>query len=270
FIGGTYGLAGYLREQTCFWLCPYARIQGVMVDNTTMVPTYDFIRGEPRGRVKKGDKETGRSTGDCVDCNQCVAVCPTGVDIRHGQQEGCITCALCIDACDSVMDKINKPRGLVKYMSLDELNGKEQPPIYKRPRPLIYMSIMTVAAIGILYGLTHLGALELSVLHERSPLFVLQSDGSIQNKYELKILNKTHKDMKIGVRAEGHQSLTLVGADREIIAQPADTASFTVFVRIPKKELAGERESLSFKIYNLEDDKISDEYKSMFFGPRVR
>ncbi|MCW8826213.1 MAG: cytochrome c oxidase accessory protein CcoG [Gammaproteobacteria bacterium] len=268
FTSFTYLFAGFMREQVCLWLCPYARIQGVMVDVDSIMPTYDFHRGEPRGRLKKGKHDADK--GDCIECNQCYAVCPTGVDIRNGQQEGCITCGLCIDACDSVMDKINKPRGLVKYMSLDELNGKEQPPIYKRPRPLIYMSIMTLAAIGILYGLTHLGALELSVLHERSPLFVLQSDGSIQNKYELKILNKTHKDMKIGVRAEGHQSLTLVGADREIIAQPADTASFTVFVRIPKKELAGERESLSFKIYNLEDDKISAEYKSMFFGPRIR
>jgi len=264
----TYLFAGFMREQVCLWLCPYARIQGVMVDVDSIMPTYDFHRGEPRARLKKGTHDPAQ--GDCVECNQCYAVCPTGVDIRNGQQEGCITCGLCIDACDSVMEKIHKPRGLVRYMSLDELQGKEQPPLFKRPRPLIYMSIMLFAAIGILYGLTHLGSLELSVLHERSPLFVLQSDGSIQNKYELKILNKTHSEMKVGIRAEGLDTMVLVGAEREILADPGRTSSFTLFVRVPKRDLVAEREPLTFTIYNLDDDKISTHYESMFFGPSVR
>jgi polyferredoxin len=168
------------------------------------------------------------------------------------------------------MDKINKPQGLIRYMSLDELEGKEQPPLFKRPRPLIYMSIMLLAAMGIVYGLTHLGSLELSVLHERQPLFVLQSDGTIQNKYEMKILNKTHSEMKIGLRAEGPASLLLVGADRELLTNPGNITSFTMFVRIPKKELVAERAPITFTIYNLDDDKISATYESMFFGPRVR
>jgi cytochrome c oxidase accessory protein FixG len=103
FTVGTFGLAGLLREQVCFWLCPYARTQGVMLDRPTTIPTYDGKRGEPRGRIVKGKQAQERTTGDCVDCNQCVAVCPTGIDIRNGQQEGCITCGLCLDACDSVM-----------------------------------------------------------------------------------------------------------------------------------------------------------------------
>ncbi|MDH5766310.1 MAG: cytochrome c oxidase accessory protein CcoG, partial [Gammaproteobacteria bacterium] len=106
FTMGTYILAGFMREQTCFWLCPYARIQGVMYDTQTILPTYDIKRGEPRGKLTKGNTVEGN--GDCISCNQCVAVCPTGIDIRNGQQEGCITCALCLDACDSVMDKIGK------------------------------------------------------------------------------------------------------------------------------------------------------------------
>ncbi|MDH3353814.1 MAG: cytochrome c oxidase accessory protein CcoG [Chromatiales bacterium] len=263
----SYLFAGFMREQVCLWLCPYARIQGVMVDVDSIMPTYDYHRGEPRSRLKKGVHDADK--GDCVECNQCYAVCPTGVDIRNGQQEGCITCGLCIDACDSVMEKIQKPRGLIRYMSLDELQGKELPPIYKRPRPLIYISIMLIAAIGILYGLTHLGALELSVLHERQPLFVLQSDGSIQNKYQIKILNKTPKEMKIILRAEGPKSLTIIGADKTLKSIPGKISSFSIFVRIPKKELTEEREKLIFKVYNADNDKINADYESMFFGPQI-
>jgi cytochrome c oxidase accessory protein FixG len=147
FTVGTYVLAGWLREQTCFWLCPYARIQGVMLDKTTVVPTYDVARGEPRGRMKKGETESNRTTGDCIDCKQCVAVCPTGIDIRHGQQEGCITCALCIDACDEVMDKIGRPRGLIRYASLDELEGKPVKAMLKRPRVWVYATILLAGPV---------------------------------------------------------------------------------------------------------------------------
>ena len=123
FFFGTYLLAGFMREQACTWLCPYARIQGVMGDSQTILPAYDVKRGEPRGKLRRGG-ETGAPQGDCIDCFQCVQVCPTGVDIRDGSQLGCITCGLCIDACDAIMDKIGKPRGLIRYASLDELAGK--------------------------------------------------------------------------------------------------------------------------------------------------
>ncbi|MBT3197817.1 MAG: cytochrome c oxidase accessory protein CcoG, partial [Gammaproteobacteria bacterium] len=159
FTVGTYVLAGFLREQTCFWLCPYARIQAVMLDRESMIPTYDFNRGEPRGRLKKG--KTIEGNGDCIDCNQCVAVCPTGVDIRGGLDEGCITCALCIDACDSVMDKIKKPHGLIRYESIDALEGKVVMPLMKRPRVLVYFVIMSIAFVGIIYGLMNISGLDI-------------------------------------------------------------------------------------------------------------
>ncbi|QEP43760.1 cytochrome c oxidase accessory protein CcoG [Ectothiorhodospiraceae bacterium BW-2] len=262
----TYLFAGHMREQVCFWLCPYARLQGVMLDKETILPAYDFSRGEPRGKLKKGQPEEGK--GDCISCHQCVAVCPTGVDIREGQQEGCITCALCIDACDSVMEKINKPKGLIRYASYDELSGLAKIPLYKRPRPLIYITIMVLALGGIFYGLNNLGSLELRVLHERSPLYVMQSDGSIQNKYELKILNKTHEDTEVSVSAIGPAELQLRGGDEPIFARSGNTSSHTVFVTVPRESLRGEREPITFMIQDLNNPQSSSEYESMFIGPR--
>jgi cytochrome c oxidase accessory protein FixG len=263
----TYLFAGIMREQVCFWLCPYARIQGVMVDRETILPTYDFARGEPRGKLKKGSREEGGRQGDCIDCKQCVAVCPTGIDIRHGQQEGCITCALCLDACDEVMDKVHRPRGLIRYASLDEIEGKPSVSLYRRPRVLVYFFIMAAAVAGIIYGLMNLGALELKVLHERQPLFVMQSDGSVQNKYELKILNKTDKPMQVSLSVSGHPMLRIVGDKATFGATPGRVTSHTIFLRIPAATLSDERTPITLRIEDTRQPEIFAEYQSMFFGP---
>lgn len=269
FIGGTYGLAGYLREQTCFWLCPYARIQAVMVDNTTAVPTYDFHRGEPRGRVKKGANEAQRTTGDCVDCNQCVAVCPTGVDIRHGQQEGCITCALCIDACDAVMEKLDRPKGLIRYESLDVLNGKEERPLLKRPRVWVYSLVLLLSVAGIAYGMATLDAIEIKVIHSRQPLYVLQSDGSIQNKYTIKVLNKLTEDLQVTITAPDIEGLVLVGADEPVTARKGMVTPRTLFVRIPRDKLTVESQPLVFYAETTDSSgkRLISRRESVFIGP---
>jgi cytochrome c oxidase accessory protein FixG len=266
FTGGTMLLAGKMREQTCFWLCPYARIQGVMYDKETLLPTYDVHRGEPRGRLKKGKQVEGN--GDCIECNQCVAVCPTGIDIRQGQQEGCITCSLCIDACDDVMVKINKPKGLIRYASQDEMEGKPTVPLIKRPRVLIYLTIITFALSGIVYGLTHLGAIELKVLHERSPLYVQLSSGAIQNKYNLKVLNKTDKDVYVMASAEGLDNMTVKGMEKPLLTRKGHTSSFIVFVNAPAASLTEERIPVIFEVKNQVDPTQSSRYESMFFSPR--
>lgn len=267
FTVGTYILAGFMREQTCFWLCPYARIQGVMYDTQTILPTYDVARGEPRGKLSKGKTQEGN--GDCISCNQCVAVCPTGIDIRGGQQEGCITCGLCIDACDVVMDKIGRPRGLIRYASLDEIKHKEVKPFFKRPRVIIYSAIIVFSVIGILYGLTNLGTFDLKVIHERQPLFVQMSSGDIQNKYDLKILNKTDQEMHVSITVSGADGIVTQGIREKMSLPSSKLTSFPVFVRIPKKHIEKERTPIFFTIESYQEFGDSIEYQSMFYGPRM-
>ncbi len=269
FTAGTYVLAGFLREQACFWLCPYARIQGVMADRTTVLPTYDVHRGEPRGRLKKGETEESRTTGDCIDCKQCVAVCPTGIDIRNGQQEGCITCALCIDACNAVMAKVSRPKGLIRYASLDELEGGSTKALLFRPRVWVYSTILIAALSGIVYGLASLGAIDLNVLHERAPLFVTMSDGSIQNKYTLKILNKMPEDLSLRISASGPKDLVLLGAEDKILARHGEVTAAIVFVKMPRSDLEDGRVGITFHVEGVRPSgqTVQTKRKSIFIGP---
>ena len=270
FFLGTYILAGFLREQTCFWLCPYARIQGVMTDTQTILPTYDMVRGEPRGKLRgKAAPVAATRTGDCIDCFQCVQVCPTGVDIRDGQQLGCITCGLCIDACDVVMDKVGKPRGLIRYASLDEISGKPPKSMIQHPRTWVYVGIIVVALGGILWGLTHLGSLTLKVLPERQPLYVVMSDGSIQNRYEFKVLNKTDRDFKVKVTADSTvPGLSIVGLDGDPDVRHGRSTSFTVFLRAPAKGIPGEVTPVTFRIAKADEPGITATYASQFNAPK--
>ncbi len=269
FIAGTYILAGLLREQTCFWLCPYARIQAVMSDSQTIMPTYDVNRGEPRGKLLKGAQAGTQGKGDCIDCFQCVQVCPTGVDIRQGQQLGCITCGLCLDACDSVMDKIARPRGLIRYASLDEMEGKPVKKLYQHPRTLVYISIILIALGGIAYGLTHLGAMTLRVIPSRQPLFVTMSNGDIQNEYEFKVVNKTNKDLHVDVTVEhGIPGQIIIGAEQPLLTHHGRGTSFTIFVKAPGVNIKREVTPIEFHIRSIEDPSVKAEYSSKFNGPK--
>lgn len=271
FILGTFYLAGFLREQACFWLCPYARIQAVMIDKTSIVPSYDVPRGEKRGRLVKG-KAVSDDQGDCVDCNQCVAVCPTGVDIRGGQQEGCITCGLCIDACDAVMEKINKPKGLIRYASWDGIMGKEVRAWYKRPRVWVYSVILLISILGVVIGLNTLQSLELKVIHARQPLFVLQSDGSIQNRYTLKVLNKMSEDIKVSITADDSpfKGMKLIGTENDLVAAHGTVTPITVFVRVPKKVLKEASQPITFSIQGQDSqgNVFKSDRESVFLGPK--
>ncbi|MFZ2302393.1 MAG: cytochrome c oxidase accessory protein CcoG [Gallionella sp.] len=269
FFFGTYIMAGLLREQVCMWMCPYARIQGVMTDSQTILPAYDYNRGEPRGKLhRKAAAEGGVAQGDCIDCYQCVQACPTGVDIRDGQQLGCITCGLCLDACDSIMDKVGKPHGLICYASLDELEGKTVKKMYQHPRTWVYIAILLIALGGIVYGLTHMGSMTLKVIPERQPLFVRMSDGSIQNKYEFKVLNKTGKNLSVTVTAEGGvKGQIILGTEKPLLVHHGRGTSFTIFVKAPGDNVMSEVTPIKFRVQSVEDTRIGAEYETKFNGP---
>jgi len=267
FVFFTYVFAGFMREQVCFWLCPYARIQSVMVDKDTVMPTFDVERGEPRGKLRgKGADQRG----DCIDCHLCVGVCPTGVDIREGMQEGCITCGLCIDACDSIMDKVKRPRGLIRYASSKEMDGAVLPAMYKRPRVITYSVVLLLAAAGIVYGLTHIPPVELSVVHARQPLYIQMSDGSIQNKYTIKAVNKMPKNVQFKLRVTGLEGIKIRMPDGDkIVLQAGGTIPFHVYLRAMPAQLEKQKTKIHFVLESVDsDDTIKLKKRSVFIGPK--
>jgi cytochrome c oxidase accessory protein FixG len=206
----TYLMAGFAREQVCIYMCPYARFQSAMFDRDSLIVGYDTFRGEPRGSFKQGT-DTWEGRGDCIDCNQCVVVCPTGIDIRNGLQLECIACGLCVDACNNVMDKMGRPRGLIRYDSQNnfdaEKQGKSGMVHILRPRTFYYACIIAIVMGVMTYGWMTRSSLELHVLQTRNPLFVQLSNGDIRNSYTLKILNKTHDDKRFTLMVQGMDGL---------------------------------------------------------------
>jgi len=268
FIAGTYVLAGFMREQVCFWLCPYARIQSVMVDKDTILPTYDYHRGEPRGKVK-GKTANVESRGDCIDCKMCVGVCPTGVDIREGLSEGCITCGLCIDACDSIMDKVGKPRGLIRYLSQKEMEGGVLPILFRRPRVITYSLIFLLAFSGIIYGLNHIAPVELTVVHARQPLYMHMSDGSIQNKYTIKAVNKTEGDlpMHLSIESDIEGLVFAEGTQRDVVLKAEKLIPFNLFLRARQSSLSESNIPVTFVLQSMEKESLRVSYESVFVSP---
>jgi cytochrome c oxidase accessory protein FixG len=251
----TYLMAGFAREQVCFYMCPYARFQSAMFDRDTLIIGYDTARGEPRGHHKKGESWEGR--GHCIDCTACVQVCPTGIDIRKGLQMECIACGLCVDACDGIMEKLNLPKGLIRYDSENGLDSQHKARLL-RPRTAYYAVILALVGGVMLYTLLHRTTLELNVLHDRNPLFVRLSTGDIRNSYEIRILNKTHEDKNFALDVSGVQQarLEVRGAGQISAAYlpvPADgIGHFHAFVTAPPHAL--DKQEMTFIIKDLEND----------------
>ena len=245
----TFIFGGFAREQICIYACPWPRIQGAMMDEDTLTVAYREWRGEPRGKIHKGeatksDTPVGEK-GDCIDCFACVNVCPMGIDIRDGQQLECITCALCIDACNEIMDKIGKPHGLIDYMALKDESaervGREGQSLIKhvlRPRTLLYFSLWSLIGVGLLVALLTRSAFDLNVTPVRNPLFVTLSDGAIRNTYELRLRNKQHEATSFTVSAIGDDGaalpqveLSVEGVEAATVEVPADqTATLRVYL----------------------------------------
>ncbi len=229
--GTTFFFGGFAREQICIYACPWPRIQAAMMDEDTLTVGYREWRGEPRKHSEA--VKAGEPQGDCIDCMACVNVCPMGIDIRDGQQLECITCALCIDACDDVMAKIGKPRGLIDYMAFTdeerERAGKPPKPIWKhvfRPRTLLYTGLWALVGVGLLVALFIRTDIDMTVAPVRNPTYVTMSDGSIRNTYEIKLRNKHGEERPFVLSVTGNPALSveIEGADGQTLNVPADTA----------------------------------------------
>jgi cytochrome c oxidase accessory protein FixG len=258
--------SGLVREQICNWVCPYARIQAVMTDKDTITTTYDYHRGEPRGRIKKG-QEAG-DKGDCVDCNLCVSVCPTGVDIREGSQIGCINCGLCIDACDDIMTKVNRDKGLIRFMSYHELeNNTETKNRFLRPRPIIYMLATTATFVGIMYGVFFKVDLDINVHHERSPTYTVMSDRTVQNVYHVIVLNKTEKPANFTLKVSGIDGITSNYTGKVIKVKVGQAKKIDLHIKAPQKNITAARQPVTLLLESVDNPELTREYESMFFSP---
>ncbi len=271
----TFIFGGFMREQVCIYMCPWPRIQTAMLDEKSLTVTYKHWRGEPRTHGLKKAAEGGIRTGDCIDCMQCVQVCPTGIDIREGPQIGCITCALCIDACDRVMKQIGKSRGLIDYATeLDsekEMRGEQPTPVLKtlfRPRTLAYFAIWGSIGLAMLFALGVRTRIDISANADRNPEYVRLSDGSIRNAYTIKLRNMEARprEMEIGLDGLGGAVMWREGASREQAARsirvlvPADQVQKErIYVVAPHK--GGEREDFLFTLRAVDsaDEKSQDD-----------
>jgi len=257
FAFTTYLLGGIAREQVCIYMCPWPRIQGAMTDEYTLLVSYKTWRGEPRGATRKGKDGAidWSNRGDCIDCKACVAVCPTGIDIRDGLQLECIQCALCVDACNDIMDKIGRPRDLIAYDTVAKrealAKGAHAAHRIVRPRTLLYAGVLAFVGLVMLGVWLNRTTLEINVLRDRNPPFVRLSDGGIRNGYTVKILNKLHEPHTYTLRPDGIPGATMriVGYEGQAeprITVPTDTLrELRVFITIPPPSLAALKGSSS-------------------------
>lgn len=272
FTLATYLNAGWMREQVCMYMCPYARFQSVMFDSDTLIVSYDSKRGEQRGsRKRTTDVSAQRESnlGDCIDCKICVQVCPTGIDIRDGLQYECIGCALCVDACDSVMDQMNYDRGLIRYTTENILAGGQTKIL--RPRLMAYSAVLLV--ITLLFGVQmfNRSMLELDVIRDRQQLFNLASNGDIENTYRLKIANITEQPGWFSLEVDGVDGLSFSGLEQSPRFYLEGGSSSEEILRLSTSpdNLNAAVNSIQFRLLSESDSSIHDSQDSRFIGPVV-
>jgi len=277
FTASTYLLAGWAREQVCTYMCPWPRFQAAMLDAHSLVVTYRGWRGEPRGKHKQGHGWEGR--GDCVDCQACIAVCPTGIDIRDGQQLECIGCGLCIDACDDIMRKVGRPSKLIAFDTLANLEAAATARSARfrviRPRTAIYAGLLLAVGTIMALGLALRSSVELTVLRDRSPLFVPLADGAIRNGYTVKVLNKAREAEAYALAIDGLKGARLAvigdgeveadGATALLEVRPDAVGTFRVMVRAERGALAGESTPILFRVQGA---AAQASHSTVFLGPK--
>jgi cytochrome c oxidase accessory protein FixG len=299
----TYIFGGLMREQVCIYMCPWPRIQAAMLDEDSLVVTYNDWRGEPRSHGIKKAATAGLDVGDCIDCNACVVVCPTGIDIRNGQQLECITCALCIDACDGVMEKIGRPKGLISYSTLRDYRHNMALAsaasgtinttrvrkaeggfaegvrhfdwrIFLRLRTLIYFGVWSALGLGLVVALLARDRLEVNVQHDRNPVAIRLSDGSVRNGYTLKLLNMVPEPRVITLTLNGlpNADMTIAelpsvrGRSADVAVEPDRLRSLHVFVTLPPKSLKSGETTFRF-IASDRQSFETDSYDASFEMP---
>ncbi len=265
----TYGNAGWMREQVCKYMCPYARFQSAMFDADTLIISYDSERGEPRGARRKNAPATG--LGDCIDCTMCVQVCPTGIDIRKGLQYECIGCAACVDACDEVMAKIGKPRGLVRYTTENALRHDYPESDFwshiRRPRVLLYSGVLLLVAIATAVSLVLRQPVKLDVSRDRGTLSRETAEGLIENSYTLKLQNATETSREFILKAEGLPGLKVVTKSGERIRiEPAGIIDIGFALQTEPDNAAPGSHPVRIIAIAADDEAIRTEAKTSFYG----
>ncbi|HZH69303.1 MAG TPA: cytochrome c oxidase accessory protein CcoG [Flavobacteriaceae bacterium] len=268
FTGVFYFIFAWFREQVCIIACPYGRLQGVLLDNKSIVVAYDHKRGEGesgRKKIRKNEDRSALGHGDCIDCFQCVHVCPTGIDIRNGTQLECVNCTACMDACDSIMESVNYPKGLIRYASEENIQKKK--PFEFTARMKGYAAVLFILT-GILIGMLFLRSdVEAVVLRLPGQLYELKENNMVSNVYTYKLINKTTKEYaNVTFKLLSHNGSIQAVNTSEIVVAPQDLAEGTLFIELPSAALDGHKNRVEIGIYS--GDQLIEKATTNFLGPR--
>ena len=263
FTGLFYFVFAWFREQVCTLVCPYGRLQGVLIDKETINVFYDFKRGENRAKWRKGEDRKAAGKGDCIDCNQCVVVCPTGIDIRNGQQLECINCTMCIDACDEVMVKTGLPKGLIRYATQDEIEKEEK---FKFTTRMKAYTVVLLALLGFLgYLLNNRGTLEAKFIKPAGSTYYVK-DGRINNTYNYTFLNKSNKDHTVTIKViKPAKGEVIFSGENVILLKRDNLLKGTVNISFPEADISQPRQNITIGVY--ENGKLLDTFDTYFEGP---
>jgi cytochrome c oxidase accessory protein FixG len=259
----TYGNAGFMREQVCKYMCPYARFQGAMFDRDSLIITYDTERGEPRGSRRRGSDAEAQGLGDCVDCTMCVQVCPTGIDIREGLQYECIACAACIDACDTIMDKVGSPRGLIRYSTERAVAHKKYRLI--RPRTIVYTGVLTVLFASLVSTVVMRSPVILDVIRDRNALYRDVGRQGIENNYTIRVINKHNEDHDYVLSVSGVEEMN-IHTETTFSLTGESVLTLPVSITVPH-EYAGGGHVIEFRLDSTDGSGITVTEESRFRGP---
>jgi cytochrome c oxidase accessory protein FixG len=262
FSGVFYFIFSWFREQVCTIVCPYGRLQGVLLDRNSIVISYDYKRGEPRGTFFKGEDREKTGKGSCINCTQCVQVCPTGIDIRNGTQLECINCACCIDACNAMMKATNQPMGLIRYAS--EKSISEGVKLKFNARTLAYSAVLIILLGVFSYAMTARKPIEATILRAPGMLYQEPEPGKISNLYNIKLVNKTNQDLPVELKSLSHQGIIqIIGNDINVKKQTVGESVF--FLTLNREAVTSDKTAVKFGIYS--DGKLIEEITSTFLGP---